>query len=566
MVSLMANSHNSVAFDAKLFEKAKKEHKMIVMDLEAVWCHWCHVMDKTTYQDKKVLELLEKHFIFVKVDHDARPDLAQRYREYGWPATIFFDENGQEIVKRSGYISPQYMANLLQAIVDDPSPEEKNKKINKKLSNTSFLSKTLKQELLKRHQSSYDKKLGGLKLSQKYLEADSIDYTLHQASQGDKEAKKRAIKTLDASIKLIDPVWGGAYQYSTHGDWNHAHYEKIMRMQTRYIKIYALASKLFNSPKYLNASKKVAQYVFRFLKNDEGAFYVSQDADLEQGKKAHNYFKYNNEKRVSLGIPKVDKHLYGSSQGGMIEALVYLYEASNEKEYLESALKSAQWTLNNRLVQGGGIAHDESRKLLYLEDNIAVGKGFLALYRSTGEVRWLSQASQLGKFMRKYFKAPDAGILTSTDNGTPIKPLRVLDENIQSARFFNLLAHYTGKKYHATFAKHIMRYLTNEAVALSSITEAGILSCDYEFNHSPLHLTVNGDKNNIQTKALKKIALKNAPWYSRIDLIDLNRAKAYNKDIDYPQLNKPASFICTDNRCSLPLFTVVEFQEAINKF
>ncbi|MDQ7084702.1 MAG: DUF255 domain-containing protein [Sulfurovum sp.] len=84
MAKVLLQVQASNTFDTALFIKAKKEHKVIILDLEAVWCHWCHVMDKTTYKNKVVQNLIDKYFLFVKVDHDARPDLAQKYRDYGW--------------------------------------------------------------------------------------------------------------------------------------------------------------------------------------------------------------------------------------------------------------------------------------------------------------------------------------------------------------------------------------------------------------------------------------------------------------------------------------------------
>src|SRR4030095_9070933 len=90
-----------------LFEKARRENKFILLDLEAVWCHWCHVMEETTYRDSKVLSLLQSRYLPVKVDQDSRPDLANRYLNYGWPATVIFDPDGTEIVKRRGYIEPE---------------------------------------------------------------------------------------------------------------------------------------------------------------------------------------------------------------------------------------------------------------------------------------------------------------------------------------------------------------------------------------------------------------------------------------------------------------------------
>lgn len=110
------------AWDEAQFTEAKMDSKLILLDLEAVWCHWCHVMDQTTYRDADVAAVIDKHFIPVKVDHDTRPDLAERYRDYGWPATIILDAEGRDVVKRAGYIEPDAMARLLQAVVREPVP------------------------------------------------------------------------------------------------------------------------------------------------------------------------------------------------------------------------------------------------------------------------------------------------------------------------------------------------------------------------------------------------------------------------------------------------------------
>src|ERR1700760_2081349 len=105
-----------------IFDQAKREHKFVLLDLEAVWCHWCHVMAETTYKDPQVISLMQSKYIAVRVDQDSRPDLSNRYEEYGWPATVVFAADGSEIVKRQGYIPPRNMASMLQAIIDDPSP------------------------------------------------------------------------------------------------------------------------------------------------------------------------------------------------------------------------------------------------------------------------------------------------------------------------------------------------------------------------------------------------------------------------------------------------------------
>src|ERR1700690_3084586 len=80
----------------KVFADAKRENRFVLLDLEAVWCHWCHVMDANTYSDPTVIKLLQSRYIVVKVDQDSRPDLSARYEDYGWPAAGGFAGAGHQ--------------------------------------------------------------------------------------------------------------------------------------------------------------------------------------------------------------------------------------------------------------------------------------------------------------------------------------------------------------------------------------------------------------------------------------------------------------------------------------
>jgi len=132
------------------FAQAKEQKRFVLLDLEAVWCHWCHVMDENTYSDPAVINMLRKHYIVVKADQDARPDLSNRYEDYGWPATVVFNGDGQEIVKRQGYLAPDEMLSMLQAILDDPTPGPSVRPEAKlELPANALLSDTLRQRLNK---------------------------------------------------------------------------------------------------------------------------------------------------------------------------------------------------------------------------------------------------------------------------------------------------------------------------------------------------------------------------------------------------------------------------------
>src|SRR5579871_6324265 len=266
------------------FAQAKAENKFVLLDLEAVWCHWCHVMDQTTYRDPKTVDLLNSKYVLVRVDQDSRPDLSNRYEDYGWPATVVFNGDGQEIVKRRGYLPPPQMASILQAIIDDPTPGPSVVAESKiEFADSPFLSADLRDRLMKNYFAGFDTKRGSWGTDQKYLDWDATELAMSLARKGDVQAEKMARQTLDAQFALIDPAWGGVYQYSTDGDWKHPHFEKIMQMQAENLRIYSLAYEQFKNPAYLKAALDIHRYVKTFLMSSEGAFYTSQNADLIDG-------------------------------------------------------------------------------------------------------------------------------------------------------------------------------------------------------------------------------------------------------------------------------------------
>ena len=177
------------------FIRAKKEQRFILLDLEAVWCHWCHVMEQKTYSDPRVAALIAKHYIPVKVDQDARPDLGKRYEDYGWPATIVFDAEGREVVKLRGYIPPERMVSILEAIVKDPSPIRYFDHLRDnptEISTDAALSAENREELTGRFYRTHDFKIGGLNQDQKFMDRDSVELALTLGHAGDKRAAQMA--------------------------------------------------------------------------------------------------------------------------------------------------------------------------------------------------------------------------------------------------------------------------------------------------------------------------------------------------------------------------------------
>ncbi|MGA9422081.1 MAG: DUF255 domain-containing protein [Rhodanobacteraceae bacterium] len=539
------------------FKQARAEHKFVVLDLEAVWCHWCHVMDEMTYANPKVVVAMERHYVAWRVDQDARPDLAQRYGDWGWPATIFFAADGTEIVKKRGYIPPQGMLKLLAAIVADPSPVKYAGEDEETAPSTSdSLSDSLRMQLKQRYASTFDAKQGGLDLPQKFLDHDSVEYALVVARNDAADQAARAKLSLGKARALLDPAWGGFYQYSTNNDWAHAHFEKLAALQGRYLRTYALGWAAFDrDPAYAQVVRSVLRYLDTFLRSPQGVFYASQDADLVPGEHSDKYFALGDKARRAQGIPRLDRHVYSSYNGTIIEGLAIWAELSGDAHALDEAQTAAHWMLAHRALDGGGFRHDEHDATgPYLGDTLAMGRAFLALYRADADRTWLAHSNAAAAFIETHFRRADGGYFTAVSSGA--KSVPVIEENIALARWTNLLAYYSGKGGQTAMAKHTMRWLDTRGAALHYATEPGILLADRELAGPPLHLTVIGGKQDPQARVLFGALQALPPWYKRIDWWDRAEGPLPNPDVAYPPLKRAAAFVCTDRRCSLPLHDV----------
>ncbi len=540
------------------FARAKQEKRFVILDLHAVWCHWCHVMDETTYKDPRVLKLLAEKYVTVGVDQDTRPDLSNRYEDYGWPATIVFDGDGNEIVKRRGYLPPDQMASMLQAIIDDPSPGPSVRE-EKPVTYTAdaVISPERRGELEKAVVAGYDRKLSGWGVTQKYLYWDAVEVCLDRAAAGDKDAEKMARDSMRRQLQLIDPVWGGVYQYSAEGDWKHPHFEKIMQTQAQNMRIYARIFAQWKNPADLKAARDIQRFVATFLTSPEGAFYTSMDADLKPGVHAEGYFKLGDAARRKKGLPRIDQHIYARENGWMIEALVALHDATGDAATLAQAKRAAEWILANRALPDRGFRHDEVDAAgPFLGDTLAMGRAFLALHAATGERAWLERAQQAANFIAANFRASSGAGFVTTKAGSNPPPRAQFDENVEMTRFANLLFHYTGNDADREMAGVGMRYLaTPDITAPRRAYVAGVLLAATEFGGEPLHVTVVGPKGDAGVKALVQAALAVPNGYRQIEHWDPAAGEAAAGGIEYPVLPKPAAFLCANGACSLPLET-----------
>ncbi|HEY3815530.1 MAG TPA: DUF255 domain-containing protein [Polyangiaceae bacterium] len=396
--------------DAATFARAVAEKRFVVIDGAAEWCHWCHVMEATTYHDPEVRRLLDASFIAVKVDVDSRPDFEERYGDWGWPATVLMTSDGQEIGKYRGYLAPERFVEILKAVLatrgapaagaETAASGEPKAPLGE--AEIASVAAWTQKEL----DEYWDPGAGGWGRPQKVPLAWDNAWELTLAKAGDATARQRALVALDRQRAIVDPVWGGLCQYSTDGDWQHPHYEKLMTYQAGAIDNYAAAYALTRDAAWLRTAQAVRGFVDHFMTGPEGGFYTTMDADLHAHETdkpfvlGKDYYARGDAERRALGIPRVDTHEYGRENGLAIAAYVTLFEASGDATALASAERAAARVLATHSTEQGGILHGprgegETGKVLYLADNAAFGFALARLHEATHKPEYLEAARKI---------------------------------------------------------------------------------------------------------------------------------------------------------------------------
>jgi uncharacterized protein YyaL (SSP411 family) len=410
--------------------RAKAERRFIVLDGSAEWCHFCHVMEAETYHDPEVAMLLGKSFIAVKVDVDARPDIEERYGAWGWPATVLFTPDAEELGKYRGYIPPKEFLTILREVVQQggaafgdahptraPAPPP-GSPARIPAESLSWIEHFVELEL----DDYYDEDEGGWGRSQKAPLADDNAWALYRARGGDRRMMDRVLFTLAKQRAVLDPVWGGMYQYSVGRDWNHPHYEKLMPFEAGAIENYAEAYAMTGDGAWLLVAQSIRRYVDAFLTSAEGGFYATQDADVNAHDRTrrfvpgHEYFALDDAHRRALGIPRVDAHEYAKDNGVAIAAYVTLYRATCSKgacdeTALSAAERAAARILATHTSPRGGLTHDAvpDAHVLHLGDNAAFALGLLRLFDETHDTSHLLRARALAAFVIRELRDPTTG-------------------------------------------------------------------------------------------------------------------------------------------------------------
>jgi len=394
------------SWSAAALKEAKRDNKPILLSLSAIWCHWCHVMDETTYSDEEVIRFINENFIPVRVDADMRPDIDNLYNQGGWPSTVVLTAAG-DVVHGGTYIPPEEMVPWLgRSLVlyrsENVGKGRGEKEEKSPDSNISPPAAHDVEETVRFLKSEFDDKYGGFGGPQKFPNPNAINFLLSEfVRRGDAGARTVIVKTLDemARGEIHDAAEGGFFRYATRSNWSSPHYEKMLELNAEILSNYAFAYQVFRKPLYRKITIETVDYIIRNLYDSrKGLFYGSQDAD-------ENY--YTSGKRAGLKPPNIDTNFYAGPNAGMISALVAAYGATGRADYLKYAKRAADSMIRHLYSREDGVSrfsrNNEKGLKGLLEDNVLFGHALMDLYEATGEKTYIAVSHDIGRLLLERF-------------------------------------------------------------------------------------------------------------------------------------------------------------------
>ncbi len=305
---LLQHAHNPVnwvAWSKEAFELAEREKKLVLISVGYSSCHWCHVMEKESFESEEVAEYMNAHFVCIKVDREERPDVDQLYmnavqlmtQRGGWPLNCFALPDGRPIYGGTYFPTDQWM-NVLKSLVytmqNDPNKVEEYAQTLKEgieqselievRSDQKIFDEERLHELVTRWKHQFDDENGGPNRAPKFPLPNNYRFLLRYAMKyDDQRVKQHTLLTLDkmAHGGIFDQLGGGFSRYSVDMIWKVPHFEKMLYDNAQLLSLYADAYKITKNEEYAFLLKQSINWLKREMRSDSGSFYSALDADSE---------------------------------------------------------------------------------------------------------------------------------------------------------------------------------------------------------------------------------------------------------------------------------------------
>ena len=402
------------------FARARAEDKPILLSISAVWCHWCHVMDETSYSDPAVIAAIKQLYVPVRVDNDKRPDVNARYNMGGWPTTAFLTPDGATLAGAT-YLPPEQMRHALDEIaefyatkkeqIEERARDLASRRSSYQPADPSELREAAVIRLIEELSEGYDREYGGFGDAPKFPQPEMLELLLMQwRLRGDARLYEMVAKTMNGMSRggMYDHVEGGFFRYSTTRDWSVPHFEKMAEDHAGLLRVLALQLTFAPTGEVRETLVSALNYVRTVLRDPQTAFFAgSQDAD-------ETYYELPLDQRRALPTPFVDRTSYTNWTCGLAGAFALAGRALDDDLYVNEAMETLDRVAEQLSDPDGLLYHvlaPESAPSVrgLLTDQVAYVRALLDTHEASGEPRFLARAVAMADRIIARFAGEDGG-------------------------------------------------------------------------------------------------------------------------------------------------------------
>lgn len=501
---LLQHAYNPVdwyAWGEAAFAKARNEDKPIIVSIGYSACHWCHVMERESFENEAIAEIMNENFVCIKIDREERPDVDQIYMDAvqkmglqgGWPLNVFLMPNAEPfyggtyfparnwalLMKEISRAYAQHYDQLAQSAQEfkEALAESEVAKYNLP-SQAPFLNLKELELIFSTLPKHFDYEKGGFGQAPKFPMPSIYQFLLRYLQQTEHGlAYEHLILSLDRMAEggIYDQIGGGFARYSTDSEWLVPHFEKMLYDNAQLLSLYSDAYSLLGQKNYREIVFQTVQFLKNELKSPENGFYSALDADSEgvEGKfyvwqkqeieelfgeeaeevahyygitEAGNWEETNilhrkpklGQKESEVGTekkqswdkkllqkrserlrPSLDDKILTSWNALTIKGLADAYKVFGEKDFLDLAIKNAEF-LEQNLIRGNKVfrtyKNGKANLAAYLDDYASLIQAFVALYQVCFDEKWIAKAHELLKYTLQNFYDPSEEMFFYTDS------------------------------------------------------------------------------------------------------------------------------------------------------
>lgn len=460
-------------------KKAKDEQKPLLVSIGYSACHWCHVMEGESFMDTTVADMMNTYFVPVKVDREERPDIDQIYMDAstllngqgGWPLNAFALPDGRPFFAGAYFPREQWLQVLRQLANVYHNKHDKvleqAEALTEGIQKQDLVNLTSQEKAFSKEQyeavfddwvTRIDFKKGGLRTTPKFPMPVAWEFLLqHYELTGNTRARQGVEVALTQMARggIYDQIGGGFARYSTDANWFAPHFEKMLYDNGQLVSLYAKAYKITGNEEYKKVIEESLAFVKRELRDKNGGFYSSLNADSEgeEGK----YYVFKDEEIDEVLDPEnaaLIKSYYNLKKSGNWEnGQNILYRRTSASDFAqENGMSKENWNDKLQKADKKLLAFREKRERPSTDDKILTSwnalmlTAFIDAYQALGCQKYLEIALENAAFLEKNAMRPDASLYRNFKDGKPAIEAFLDDYALLAEAFLNL--------YQSTFNKH----------------------------------------------------------------------------------------------------------------